>query len=158
ADTARLEAFAASLGCAIEIHPGMTSREDGDGAPLEVMATNERFYEHYDAMVARGDVLPSIEEKLASAPCGVWSDEVVIHSNGSVRPCTHIPLELARAGTDDLSRLSSDPAYRLLGSIRWSDIHGCRDCALVDVCARCHGSAVFETGDLLGPQPSACHR
>jgi radical SAM protein with 4Fe4S-binding SPASM domain len=159
----RIEALAESLGCDLEISSGMTAREDGSAAPLEVAPARSQLDAYFRAERARGGPLPAPQEKLAETPCAACSSSITVHADGSVRPCTHIPLELGRAGGEGagpaaIAALPHDEAFRFLAGITWRDLHGCRDCALLPWCSRCHGSAAFETGDLLGPQPSACGR
>jgi radical SAM protein with 4Fe4S-binding SPASM domain len=159
----RIEALAASLGCDLEISSGMTAREDGSAAPLEIAPAPPQLDAYFRAERARGGSLPAPQEKLAETPCAACSSSITVHADGSVRPCTHIPLELGRAGAGGagpaaIAALPRDEAFRFLAGITWRDLHGCRDCALLSWCSRCHGSAAFEAGDLLGPQPSACGR
>ena len=159
----RLEALAASLGCDLEISSSLTAKEDGSAASLAVEPTREQLSAYYRVEQRRGTPVPDAAAKLAETPCSACSSSLTVHPNGSVRPCTHIPLELGRAtrdgaGATAIAALQHDDAFRFLAGITWRDLHGCRDCALLPWCSRCHGSASFETGDLLGPQPSACAR
>lgn len=162
APASRLEALAASLGCELEVESGLTAKEDGSLASLEVEPTRAQLDAYFREVEARGEAVPRREEKLGAPPCAACSSSITVHANGSVRPCTHIPLELSRAdggeGAAGVAALAGDEAFRFLAGITWRDLHGCRDCALLPWCSRCHGSAAFESGDLLGPQPSACAR
>lgn len=154
ATIARLRALGARLGCPITIASGMTAKEDGSLASLAVAPTPAQlgaFFTELEHVTS----IPSIEEKKNSSPCGACTESLTIHSDGSVRACTHIPGFLAKARGDVVSAIAS-PSYQFIGGIRWRDLHGCRDCALMAHCSRCHGSAAFELGDMLGPQPSAC--
>lgn len=160
ADVGRLEKLAASLDCMLEVTSGLSAREDGVDAPFAVSAGPLQLDAYFQAVDARHGDVPNIAEKLDKAPCEACSGGITIHSNGSVRPCTHIPTEFTSVSrsADSLASLPDDPAYQFIGGIRWRDLHGCRDCELVGYCSRCHGSAAFERGDMLGPQPSACAR
>ncbi|MCC6554766.1 MAG: radical SAM protein [Polyangiaceae bacterium] len=159
----RLEALARDLGCDLEISGALTAREDGSAEPLAVEPSRDQLGAYFLAERLRGAPIPDAEARLAEPPCAACSSSLTVHSDGSVRPCTHIPLELARASQDGagaaaIAALHEDDAFRFLAGITWRDLHGCRDCALMPWCSRCHGSASFEAGDLLGPQPSACAR
>ena len=150
-------ALADSMGCALEMASMVTAREDATTASQAVSATDAQLRAYYAAEARDGHdpVLPR-DEKLQQRPCGVCSSSFTLHADGGLRPCTHIPLELARVADGAVGRLAEIDAYRAFADLRWRDVHGCRDCALLSICQRCHGSAGFETGDLLGPQPSAC--
>ncbi|EYF04407.1 radical SAM protein [Chondromyces apiculatus] len=173
APASRLEALAASLGCALEVESGITAKEDGSLASLAVEPTREQLEGYLRAVAARaarGEAVRGREEKLGEAPCGACSSSITVHADGSVRPCTHIPLELGRrratgegdeaeaVGAAGIAAAAQGEAFQFLSQVSWADLHGCRDCALLSWCSRCHGSAAFESGDLLGPQPSACAR
>jgi radical SAM protein with 4Fe4S-binding SPASM domain len=151
-----LLAFAAALDCPLETSVGLTAREDGDLAPLQVAPGHDELQRFFHANDPADVDLPRAEEKLDERPCGACSSAITIQSDGSVRPCTHIPTELARAVGGNIAEIANEPAFKLVSGLRWRDVHGCRDCALLPGCSRCHGSAAFERGDVLGPQPSAC--
>jgi radical SAM protein with 4Fe4S-binding SPASM domain len=150
----RLRALGAKLTCPITVAAGMTAKEDGSLASLAVAATPAQLGAFFTEL-EQVKVIPSVDEKKNSSPCGVCTESLTVHSDGSVRACTHIPGFLSKARGGVASAMAS-PSYQFVGSIRWRDLHGCRDCALLPYCSRCHGSAAFEAGDMLGPQPSAC--
>jgi radical SAM protein with 4Fe4S-binding SPASM domain len=154
ADAPRLHALAASLDADLEIDTLITAKEDGS---LVTLASNPRRDQLVDYFRQPGHApVPSREVKLDEAPCGACSHSLTVHANGSVRPCTHIPVELSTAGAGAIAEVAKSDAFRLVAGVRWRDLHGCRDCALVRYCGRCHGSAAFETGDMFGPHPSGC--
>jgi radical SAM protein with 4Fe4S-binding SPASM domain len=151
----RLQAFAAEMGCNTLISPWMTAREDGSLAPFEVAATPSQlrdFFEH--ASAPRSEL--TREAMLDAHPCGACSAPSVA-ADGSVHPCSEVSQVLASAlQPESLRALADSEPYRVFAGVRWRDLHGCRDCALMPWCSRCHGSARKERGDLFGPQPEAC--
>lgn len=150
----RIRAIASGLGCTVSMSVGTTAREDGTDAPLHVAPTTEQLAPFLEEL-HEGYSPPPIAKRLTESPCGACSEGITVHSNGEVQPCTHINAPLSPNAGDIAGALTS-PAHSFIASIRWADLHGCRDCALVSICQRCHGSAFFERGDHLGPQPSAC--
>jgi radical SAM protein with 4Fe4S-binding SPASM domain len=148
----RLRALGAKLGCPIRISSGMTAKEDGSLTSLAVAPTPAQLGVFFSEIEG---AIPTVDEKRNSSPCGVCTEALTVHSDGSVRACTLIPGSLAKDRGDVASAVAST-AYQFIGGIRWKDLHGCRDCALLPFCSRCHGSAALEAGDMLGPQPSAC--
>jgi radical SAM protein with 4Fe4S-binding SPASM domain len=87
--------------------------------------------------------------------------ELHFEANGEARPCTMLEVKLGDlkplTGNGPLQAFESDTA-REMRALRWGHLHGCRDCDLARLCNRCHASALAETGDALGPYPSACAR
>lgn len=160
ADARRLLALGDELDCPVEIASLITAKEDGTTSSQRVSPTRAQLDAYFAEEARRGVAIGSIEDKLEQPPCGACSRMVTVHSNGSVRPCTHIPVELrdARHDGEAVASVAEEPAFQLFTGLRWRDLHGCRDCALVAFCSRCHGSALAERGDLLGPQPSACRQ
>lgn len=161
ASAERLEALARSLDCTLETSSALTAREDGSDAPFELRPDAAQMEEYFRAEQA-GAAAPVVArgERLEQHPCGACS-RITIHSDGSVRPCTHLPVELDHVrqnGPGAIARLGQNDAFQRIAAIRWRDLHGCRDCALVQWCSRCHGSAAWEHGDAFGPQASACAR
>ena len=87
--------------------------------------------------------------------------ELHFEANGEARPCTMLEVKLGQlapeAGHGPLQAFESSTA-REMRALRWGHLHGCRECDLARLCTRCHASALAETGDALGPYPSACAR
>jgi radical SAM protein with 4Fe4S-binding SPASM domain len=152
--TARMEVLAATIPCGVEVSTGITAKEDASLTSLLVEPSSAQVQALYRDEIARSPAPLPREERLEKSLCGACSSGMTIHSDGSARPCTHIPVELA--DVTDLRQVAESDAYKFIGGIRWKHLHGCRDCELVSYCSRCHGSAAYETGDMLGPQPSAC--
>ena len=157
---ASMRALAEQHGCVSDFNVTLLANEDGDVRALEVAPTTEQLARYFAAREAPNEELVSREEKLGRASCHACAGSLTVHSNGSIRPCTHIPTELGHvdSGPGAIEALTKSDAFKLIAGLRWRDVHGCRDCELVPHCNRCHGSAALETGDLLGPQPSACVR
>ena len=157
---ASMRALAEQHGCVSDFNVTLLANEDGDVRALEVAPTTEQLARYFAAREAPNEELVSREEKLGRASCHACAGSLTVHSNGSIRPCTHIPTELGHvdSGPGAIEALTKSDAFKLIAGLRWRDVHGCRDCELVPYCNRCHGSAALETGDLLGPQPSACVR
>lgn len=151
-----LEAFAAKLGCSAVISPWVTAREDGSTAPLARAASAAQLHDYFGHASAPRVQDTDRRARLDDHPCGACAS-LAVASDGTVRPCTDVPRVLANAAhPGSLQALADSEDYQLLANVRWRDVHGCRDCDLMPWCSRCHGSAMKEAGDLLGPQPEAC--
>jgi radical SAM protein with 4Fe4S-binding SPASM domain len=110
----------------------------------------------------RSDPRFGSEPRLAKIPleqrplCGA-GESILIEPNGDVRPCVVLPMSLGSATEAGGVRGSRQSEVRQqLSSLRWADVHGCRDCVLSPHCHRCHAQALAEVGDALAPYPSAC--
>lgn len=155
-----VERLARELGCHFSASCEITPREDGSLETLKVAPDPA-------ALVREGLLKPWVPSeddgarrrmKIARGSCGVGTKSVVVLANGDVQACTDTPLILGNLAEGRWEDVTSSPEVPLFHSLTWSDVHGCRDCDLMDACMRCHASALHEAGDYLGPYPSACAR
>ena len=159
---AGVAALAEETGCAFAPSAELTPREDGALDPLAVRGD--------EAQLARAGLLKPWSphgadvdalraKKLSGASCGVGSSGLVVLPDGAVLPCTDTPVVVGRLPESSLREvLATSDALALMRELTWADVHGCRDCALLGACHRCHATALHEAGDYLGPYPSACAR
>jgi radical SAM protein with 4Fe4S-binding SPASM domain len=147
-------AFASELGAQFRLDPtGLMAREGGDRFPEAFGASDSALIDVQRRYGAFGE-LP--EARAADdVICGA-GHSLHIEPNGELRPCTMLDVRLGHALEEGaLARFQSQPAQRMR-ALRWGDLHGCRDCDLARYCTRCFAAARTETGDALGPYPSAC--
>ncbi|QQR90687.1 MAG: radical SAM protein [Myxococcales bacterium] len=145
-----------SLGARHMVGEGISAREDGDRAP------SEHDLDHEDIIAlrkARGTAAQDRHIPITHAPCGACQQSVHIEANGEIRPCTQLQVPLGDARQDRLSDVYAEGSeVKFIRSLRWADIHGCRDCDLRHYCKRCYASALAENGDALGPYLEACRK
>ncbi len=158
---AGVKALALSLGCGYAGGTDLTAMEDGNLKPLGLAADAAQLQK---AGLLKG-WLPAEDEaarqltRLGHAACGVGATGLVVLPNGDVLPCTDTPVVMGNLATQRLGALlASAPEVPLFRGLTLGDVHGCRDCALLTACKRCHATALHEGGDYLGPYPSACAR
>lgn len=155
-----VERIARELGCHFVASSEITPREDGS-------LVSQLVAPDANALVRDGVLKPWTpgaddgelrKRKLGNGSCGVGTKSVVVLSNGDVQACTDTPLILGNVATGSWDDVLNDPAIGLFHELTWGDVHGCRDCDLLGACARCHASALHESGDYLGPYAGACAR
>jgi radical SAM protein with 4Fe4S-binding SPASM domain len=89
--------------------------------------------------------------------CNVGKSSFVIDPTGEVRPCAMLPMVVGDLTKQSIREIwDTSELLRMVRSIRWRDLHECAECDLRPWCVRCHGSALSEDGDLLGPSLIAC--
>jgi len=150
----RATALADELGCSLLVGTQMMPREDGNDAPLRLVRPPSEVADMF-----RNGPHPSLEDRLRAAPCGVGASALTVQSDGTILPCSNLSVPLGRAAAEadgGISAAHQSEEARFLRAVTWLDFHGCRDCDLVPWCSRCYATAAVETGDLLGPYPSAC--
>jgi AdoMet-dependent heme synthase len=156
----RIERLAAELGGGVSVVTSLdiTPMENGD-ASTRALAPDPRD------LLARGSLEPwlppddlpaAVQAAREERSCGACRDGVAILANGDLRPCTDIVAPLGNVRDTPFLDLYRGAGAGMVSSLRWGDVHGCRDCDLLPGCERCHASASHEAGDLLGPVPSGC--
>ena len=149
-------AFVESLGARLRVDPtAMMPREGGSNAPWALNAGDEATLSLTKRH--RDERSPAIRRRSEdSISCGAGLG-VHIEPNGQLRPCTILELDLGNVKEHGLHAVqANNEVLSGLTSIRYRDLHGCRDCEISGHCGRCFAQALAETGDALGPYPSAC--
>lgn len=150
-------AFVADLGALLRMSSGdMLPREGGSGEPWAFNPSSEANMalerEHRGPKFA-----PASRKRSPSAPsCGAGR-LIHVEANGELRPCSVLEIPLGDLTSTPLREAQQgNEALDGLLSLSYADLHGCRDCDISGHCNRCYAKARAETGDALGPHPSAC--
>jgi len=154
-------ALADSLGADFSLGPTIHAREDGTLGPQKLaMDQRTRVLAESDPATGLGSGRPKTQQAdVNTRPCGACTGVVHIEANGEMRPCALLTVPVGNTLTEGVREAwASNPEARLIRSLSWADIHGCRDCDLRPFCTRCFANAQAEGGDALGPYPSACKR
>jgi len=167
ADLAEYPAFAASLGAQFRFDlGGLMPREGFDRTPEALnpdsacVGALQRQLSPASAPEAAPPMMASPHAPRAAAGsilCGAGR-ELHVEPNGEVRPCTMLDIKLGHIREQGVRAAFDSDAARRLRELRFEHVHGCRDCDLSGHCGRCYAAALAETGDALGPYPTACAR
>jgi radical SAM protein with 4Fe4S-binding SPASM domain len=154
-------AFAAELGVHFRIDStGLVPREGYDRAPqalnpdrahVEQLERQLRVQKKRDPAAQPTSGLRPASRKV----CGA-ARTLHVEPNGEMRPCTLLEVDLGDVRSESPGAIFESERARGVRGLTWGDLHGCRVCELARRCSRCHAVALAETGDALGPHPSAC--
>jgi radical SAM protein with 4Fe4S-binding SPASM domain len=155
---ARVKRLAAEFGptVSVTIAFDITPMETGDMSSRRMLAPPEDLVAAGVMRPWSPDEEPDPASTLDQPTCGACKDGIAVLSNGDLRPCTDIVAPLGNLLKQRFLDLYRNPGPQLVRSLTWAHVHGCRDCDLRNGCERCHAHAANESGDLLGPYPSAC--
>jgi radical SAM protein with 4Fe4S-binding SPASM domain len=161
ADLSAYPAFAAELGVHFRVDTGgLVPREGCDRTPQALNPDRERVVELERTL--RPHKLEDAQKKdnaglrpAARKVCGA-ARTLHVEPNGEIRPCTLLEVDLGDVRSQTPAQIFESPEARAVRDLIWGDLHGCRVCELARRCSRCHAVALAETGDALGPHPSAC--
>ena len=151
---AALQALAAQLGARFRYDLTITGSVDGRPAPAEHRLTDAEvaaFFRHADpAQRQRG-------ESHGPRRCAVGKSSLLIGADGAVYPCPEIRIAAGNVRTQRLRAIWEEaPLWHEIAALRDTDLPACRGCAVADLCRRCHGIALAETGSLTGAPEVAC--
>jgi radical SAM protein with 4Fe4S-binding SPASM domain len=163
ADLPDYPAFAAALGVHYRIDTtGLVPREGYDREPQALNPDRA----HVDQLERQLRVQKKREPEPPAQPgsglrpasrkvCGA-ARTLHVEPNGEMRPCTLLEVDLGDVRSASPGAIFESERARAVRGLTWGDVHGCRVCELARRCSRCHAVALAETGDALGPHPSAC--
>lgn len=161
ADLPSYPAFAAELGVHFRIDTtGLVPREGCDRSPQAWNPEHTQVdqLERQLRVAKKREAEPNSGLRPASRKvCGA-ARTLHVEPNGEMRPCTLLEVDLGDVRSASPSEIFASERARAVRGLTWGDLHGCRVCELARRCSRCHAVALAETGDALGPHPSACAR
>jgi radical SAM protein with 4Fe4S-binding SPASM domain len=153
-------AFAAALGVHFRIDTsGLVPREgcdrdpqalNPDSARVEKLERQLRIQKNSTPAQAGSGLRPASRKV-----CGA-ARTLHVEPNGEMRPCTLLEVDLGDVRSASPTEIFESDKARAVRELQWGNLHGCRVCELARRCSRCHAIALAETGDALGPHPSAC--
>ena len=165
ADLPAYPALAAQLGAQFRIDTGgLVPREGGDRDPQALDPDRSRAtqlerqlrVEKQRALGHSAQTQPISGRRPASTKvCGA-ARTLHVEPNGEMRPCSLLEVDLGDVRSVSPSEIHNSERARGVRGLTWGDLHGCRVCELARSCSRCYAVALAETGDALGPHPSAC--
>ena len=140
--------------------PHLNVCEDGGCSPaaLRMDERQMRAVLGHPRLVDRRALLKAARRRrIEDRVCNAGRTSCVISPTGDVLVCPMIQAPLGNLAKADLAGIwKGSEARRRIESTSWASLHGCRDCDLVPYCVRCHGAALFEDGDMMGPSRLAC--
>lgn len=156
-DRHRYVELAESLEADYMLDLGLDSREDGDRGPQSFALTRTQLDALAEDPLFQRPESPPMPENPDRHLCGACSGMVHVEADGSMQPCALLPVDLGNARDGVASTWRGERAQQIR-TLRWRDIHGCRDCDLQGYCTRCFASSLREGGDALGPYATACEK
>lgn len=151
--------FVTSLGADFSLDTVVDAREDGDREPERLRVDRDQYLALMRDPALRPPRDEAPQRDLSASVCGACSGNVHIEANGELRPCTSLDVPLGNVLHQSIRQVWRENATaQEIRSLTWADLPGCRACDLVHYCGRCYASARTESGDAMGPYPSACGR
>jgi radical SAM protein with 4Fe4S-binding SPASM domain len=153
-----VHAYAQVIGAAYEAYTVITSRSDGDAAPLALRLPPDLVEEHYRRPWTRCPPPEAGADAGADEPlCAAGSRVAHVTVAGDVLACIDLPTPAGNLHERSFAEIwQGSPWLARLRAIRRGDLRVCGECAKLAYCGRCHAQALLEDGDILGPSLWAC--
>ena len=158
-----LRALAAREGLEISFDAVITAANDGDRSALSRRLTGPRLAK---AVKLLGPAVSSGPAALpAAAPsglpfdviCGAGRNVCAVGAEGELYPCLQLQVKLGNLARAKFAALwRSSPWLKKWRAYGLKDLKGCVGCAELELCSRCPGVSLLETGDPLAPNNPAC--
>ena len=154
AQYAALEALATQFGARFRYDLTITGGIEGRPAPPHHRLTGAELAAFYRSIGPTGRTRDQL-----SGPrrCAIGQSSLLIGPDGAVYPCPEIRIAAGNVRTERLRIIWEEaPLWRELATLRDADLPACRGCVVADLCRRCHGIALAETGSLTGAPAVTC--
>jgi radical SAM protein with 4Fe4S-binding SPASM domain len=155
-ELAHIKDLANELGAIFRYDITLTPKNNGSLDPLKHQV---RYAELVDLM--RRQIDPELWVKrsvpLDQPGCGIAQKALQIDPHGNVYPCMETRIKVGNVREKPLAEIWQDsPLWQELGGLVFGELPVCRTCELRNLCMRCHGLALQETGDLRRPARTNC--
>jgi len=99
------------------------------------------------------DVIRELDRKRSvtheSPICNSINYSIAINSEGTVYPCNMLPIPLGNTKSTSIKEIwNNSSVLTELREIKYSDLEKCSTCLHIELCYRCAGIALLETGNL----------
>jgi radical SAM protein with 4Fe4S-binding SPASM domain len=149
-----LRALASTVGARFQYDATLTAKDNGDATPLAHQLTFADLIELFRAEITAHDPAPRRESPRA---CGIGLSSLTIDPSGNIFPCVQTRILAGNVRAQSLKKIwDAAPVLRELHALTWTALPVCRACELRSLCARCHGIARAERGDLRAPARANC--
>lgn len=138
--------------------------ETGDISNLSAGLTIDQLKKIYDEVANEGLILRNnvkIKSRESQLPnggnviCNSGRIYGCIGSNGDVFPCPILRMKMGNLREKSFEQIWKTDKIDSLRYMKLGDLKTCSICSTLEYCNRCPGVAYLETGDYLGPAPSA---
>lgn len=156
--------LANQLGALYAFDFNLIPRTTGDTSNLSVGITTEQLKTIYQEVGMKGLILRNnvkIKERDSQLPqggsviCNAGRINGCISANGDVFPCPILRLKMGNVREKSFAEIWDTESIDAIRNMTLGDLKECSNCPTLKYCNRCPGVAYLETGDYLGPAPSA---
>lgn len=147
---AEIQAMAKERGISAQYDPTIIPKHTGDLSPLKHRPTDAQMLDFMRARVTpEGWKLHEHNDEFRF--CGIGLNSMTISPYGEIYTCVGARVSAGNVRQTSLQSIWHDsPVWEETSNLTLSNLPVCSTCELREFCVRCHGTAAFEDGDMLG--------
>lgn len=151
-----LKTLARDLNAQFRYDITITPKNDGSHSPFKHRMTNEDLLWLFRQEVEPSEWVSRVVP-MEYGTCGISLNGLAIDPYGFVFPCLEARIAAGNLRDKPLKELWYDsPLWSDLSHLTLGELPVCRTCELRNLCVRCHGLAMEESGDLTAPAIINC--
>lgn len=142
--------FAREKGVRFNYDTTIVPKHTGDPSPLKHRPDDDQFLAFLRQRITpeHWKLLPYDE---SFRFCGIGMNSLTISPYGEVYTCVGARVSAGNVREESISRIwQESPVWEESSSLTLAALPVCATCELREFCVRCHGTAAFEDGDMLG--------
>ena len=146
----QLSGYATQKGIRFQYDTTIIPKHTGDPSPLQHRPTDDQLL---------GFMRERVSPETWNRPitndefrfCGIGLNSLAISPYGEIYTCVGARVSAGNLRQSELRNIWQDsPVWEETGSLTIGELPVCATCELREFCVRCHGTAAFEDGDMLG--------
>jgi radical SAM protein with 4Fe4S-binding SPASM domain len=144
-----LRALALAKGANFQYDLTIVPKHSGDRGPLRHRLSDDELLDLFSReLTPDGWTLAPYRDSYRF--CGIGLTSLTIGPYGEVYSCVGARVSAGNVREQRLATLWQAPVWAELAGLTLANLPVCASCELRQYCVRCHGTAAFEDGDLLG--------
>jgi radical SAM protein with 4Fe4S-binding SPASM domain len=145
-----IAALAREHGCRFQYDPTLIPKHTGDLSPLRHRPTDAQLLSFMRQRITPdGWTLHPYSDDFRF--CGIGLNSLSISPYGEIYTCVGARVSAGNVRRTPLAAIwNESPVWQETSSLTLSALPVCASCELRQFCVRCHGTAAFEDGDMLG--------
>lgn len=150
-----VSALAQARGCRFQYDPTIIPKHTGDRGPLRHRPNDDQLLAFMRRRISPDDwVLHPYSDTFRF--CGIGLNSITIAPDGDIYTCVGARVAAGNVRRAPLAAIWHDsPVWEETAGLTLSALPVCATCELRPFCIRCHGTAAFEDGDMLGCSSTA---
>jgi radical SAM protein with 4Fe4S-binding SPASM domain len=145
-----IKQLADDLGVSFQYDPTIVPKHTGDLSPLKHRPTDDQLFNFLRSRITP-ESWTVVDMTDQFRFCGIGMNSLTISPYGEIYTCVGARVSAGNVRQLDLQEIwQESPVWEETSNLTITNLPVCSTCELRQFCVRCHGTAAFEDGDLMG--------